>query len=257
MAAPRTSTSSEADAARRRELAPNGWPAELLRGFKAGERGALTQVYRMHAEDVGLLLRRGFSFESGGQRHRFVGYGSGFELQDVLHETFRRAFEPKARASYDGIRPYGAYVSTIARNLVLRSFRRRERLFPLSAQGESLATRSPTTLGGSDPRPSPEREIHDAQVRELVATFLAQLEPSERRLVELRYVEGQSQRDAATELGLGRQRVRTQEKALRRKLLSFLRAHGETALVDGVVASVGLPALVSTELLRALLEVAR
>ena len=235
------------------ELAPNGWPVGLLRGFKTGERGALTQVYRMHAEDVGLLLRRGFSFDSGGQRHRFVGYGSGFELQDVLHETFRRAFEPKARASYDGIRPYGGYISTIARNLVLRSFRARERLFPL-AEGERPMQ---ATLAELDPRPSPERELHDAQVRELVGSFLAELEPRERRLVELRYVEGMSQRDAAVELGLGRQRIRTQEKLLRGKLLTYLREHGEVALVDGVVASVGLPVLVGTELLRALLEAAR
>ena len=256
MATARTSSKPESGRQGGRELAPNGWPVELLRGFKAGERSALTQVYRMHAEDIALLLRRGFSFDSGGQRHRFIGYGSGFELQDVLHETFRRAFEPKARASYDGIRPYGAYISTIARNLVLRSFRARERLFPLSsdAGARPLRGQAATEL---DPRPSPEREVHDAQVRELVGRFLAQLDSGERRLVELRYVEGLSQRDAAEALGLGRQRIRTKEKALRRKLLSFLREQGEGALVDGVVASLGLPALLSGEVLRALLEVAR
>lgn len=238
----------------RTSRAPNGWPVELLRGFKAGERDALTTVYRMHAEDIALLLRRGFAFEHGGQRHRFVGYGSGFELQDMLHETFRRAFEPRARAAYDGLRPYGAYVSTIARNLVLRSFRARDRLFPL-AEGElAQATTSFTEL---EPSTNPEREVHDAQVRELVARFLAGLEPSERRLVELRFVAGLSQRDAAAELGIGRQRIRTQEKRLRAKLLVFLREQGEAGLVDGVVASLGLPALVGGEVLRALLEVAR
>ena len=238
------------------ELAPNGWPVELLRGFKAGERAALTTVYRLHAEDIALLLRRGFGFEHGGQRHRFVGYGSGFELQDMLHETFRRAFEPRARASYDGIRPYGAYVSTIARNLVLRSFRARERLFPL-AEGELETGGRATRLAELELGPNPERELHDAQVRELVARFLAELDSSDRRLVELRYVEGLSQRDAAAELGIGRQRIRTKEKRLRTKLLTFLRQQGEVGLVDGVVASLGLPALISGEVLRALLEVAR
>jgi RNA polymerase sigma factor (sigma-70 family) len=234
------------------ELAPNGWPRELLRGFRAGEREALTTVYRMHAETVALLLRHGFSFESGGHRHRFAGYGSGFELQDVLHETFRRAFEPRAREGYDGIRPYGAYVTTIARNLVLRSFRAREVLFPL----ESDAGQTNGELVAVDVAPTPEREVHDRQVLELVERFLATLTPDERRLIELRYVEGLSQRDAADALGLGRQRIRTREQALRTKLLAYLREHGEAALVDGVVR-VGLPALLGTELLRALLEVTR
>jgi RNA polymerase sigma factor (sigma-70 family) len=234
------------------DLAPNGWPRELLRGFKAGEREALTAVYRLHAEDVALLLRHGFGFESGGRRHRFVGYGSGFELQDVLHETFRRAFEPAARDGYDGIRPYGPYVATIARNLVLRTFRAREILFPLDGESSDGGVLAPVDLA-----PSPERAVHEGQVRELVAGFLATLEPDERRLIEARYVQGLSQRDAAELLNLGRQRIRTQEKTLRRKLLAYLREHGEAALVDGVVSGVGLPALLGTELVRALLEVTR
>src|SRR5689334_6217623 len=162
----------------------------------------------MHAEQVALLLRHGFSFESGGQRHRFAGYGSGFELQDVLHETFRRAFEPRAREGYDGIRPYGAYVTTIARNLVLRSFRAREVLFPLEAD----AGPSGPMLAAVDVGPTPEREVHEHQVRELVERFLATLSPDERQLIELRFVEGLSQRDVAEALGLGRQRVRTREQ---------------------------------------------
>lgn len=237
------------------DVAPNGWPRALLSGFRAGEREALTTVYRMHVETVALLLRQGFSFESGGHRHRFAGYGSGFELQDALHETFRRAFEPRAREGYDGIRPYGAYVTTIARNLVLRSFRAREVLFPLEAADDLGATGG--QLVAVDVGPTPERELHDRQVLELVERFLATLAPDERRLIALRYVEGLSQRDAADVLGLGRQRIRTREQALRTKLLAYLREHGEAALVEGVLASVGLPALLGTELLRALLEVTR
>jgi RNA polymerase sigma factor (sigma-70 family) len=238
------------------DAAPNGWPRELLSGFRAGDREALTVVYRMHAETVALLLRHGFSFESGGHRHRFAGYGSGFELQDALHETFRRAFEPRAREGYDGIRPYGAYVTTIARNLVLRSFRAREVLFPLEP-AENFGPGIAPMVAAVDAAPTPERELHDRQVLELVERFLATLTPDERRLIELRYVEGLSQRDAADALGLGRQRIRTREQAVRAKLLAYLREHGEAALVDGVVASVGLPALLGSELLRALLEVTR
>ena len=242
------------------DLAPNGWPRALLRGFKAGERAALTEVYRRHVDEVATLLQRGFGFEAHGQRHRFVGYRSAFELQDTLHETFRRAFEPSARASYDGLRPYGAYVTTIARNLVLRSFRAREVLFPLAEldPGQS-ASGAPRVV--ADAGPSPEREVHDAQVRELVAAFVETLDPGERRLLELRWVEGLSQRDAAEALGIGRQRIRGQEKLLRAKLLAYLRGRGEAALlagVDGIDGLLGLvPAALATELLGWLGEVTR
>lgn len=243
---PETTHAADSDA-----LAPNGWSRELLRGFKAGEREALTAVYRMHAQDVALLLRHGFAFEAGGRPRRFVGYGSGFELQDALHETFRRAFEPSARLAYDGIRPYGGYVATIARNLVLRSFRAREAMFPVEGDALDSGVRA-VDLG-----PSPEHAVHDDQVRGLVDRFLATLAPDERALIEARFVRGLSQRDAADTLGLGRQRIRTHEKALRAKLLAYLREHGEAALVEGVVASVGLPALLAHELVRAVLEVTR
>jgi RNA polymerase sigma-70 factor (ECF subfamily) len=201
-------------------------------------------VYRRHAQEVALLLRHGFAFEASGLQHRFVGFGSGFELQDVLHETFRRAFEPSARTAYDGIRPYGAYVCTIARNLVLRSYRAREVLFPL-VDGEQPSRAA--SIVAIDEGPSPERSVYDAEVRELVAAFLATLAPDERRLIELRFIEGLSQRDAAVALGLGRQRVRTHEQRLRAKLLAYLRERGEAALVDGVVAA--LPTLLGLDLL--------
>ncbi len=234
------------------DLAPNGWPKERLRGFKAGDRGALTEVYRAHAQDVGTLLREGFAFESGGRRHRFVGYRSGFELQDVLHETFRRAFEPKARASYDGIRPYGPYVKTIARNLVLRSFRAREVSFPVDPVAGGEASR---VLIPVDDGPTPEQAVHDQQVAALVAAFLKTLSAQDRRLIELRFERGLSQREAAQELGIGRQRVRTRERQLRHNLLVHLREQGEAGLVDGVVG-VGVPVLLA-EGLRLFAEVVR
>lgn len=238
-------------------LAPNGWSRELLRGFKAGEREALTAVYRMHAQEVAGLLRHGFAFESGGQRRRFAGYASGFELQDALHETFRRAFEPSARDAYDGIRPFGAYVGTIARNLVLRSFRARETAFPIESGAIESGAIESGVHATVDLAPSPEHAVHEEQVRALVARFLAQLEPDEQALVEARFVRGLSQRDAAEQLGLGRQRIRTREQTLRSKLLAYLREQGETALVEDVVARVGLPALLGSELVRAMLEVTR
>ncbi len=213
--------------------APNGWSWSLLRGFRAGERDALRDVYRMYAEDVGKQLRFGFSFESRGRAHRFVGYGSAFELQDALHETFRRAFEPRARSGYDGLRPYGPYLKTIARNIVLRSFRKREVLFP-AVEDDDASTPAVTAWG--DEGPSPEQSVASAQVQALVRGFLDTLDPQGRRLLELRFIEGKSQRDAAEILGMGRQQVRGREVKLRGALVRYLREQGEGGLVSAVTA---------------------
>jgi RNA polymerase sigma-70 factor (ECF subfamily) len=230
--------------------APNGWRWELLRGFRDGERSALTEVYAMHADEVARFLRHGFGFESDGRRHVFVGYQSPFELQDALHETFRRAFEPRARQAYDGVRPYGPYVRAIARNVVLRTFRARVALFPVvEGDGGDPATaaqlEASTTTG-------PEHMLQREQVRKLVASFLQALDPQDRKLLELRFVDGRSQRDVAATLGIGRQRVRGREAKLRKRLIRHLREHGEVALIPASVVP-----LVGLEVCRVLVEALR
>lgn len=205
-------------------VAPNGWSWATLRGFRAGEAAAMTAVYRMHVHDVARLLRHGFTFESAGRAHRFVGYGSAFELQDALHETFRRAFEPGARGAYDGIRPYGPYLRTIARNVVLKAFRDARELFPIA--DADVPTGDAIVLADAD-APSAETVTLRAELGDIVRSFLATLRAADRELLQARFVEGLSQRDAADRLGLGRQQVRGREAKLRAALLAHLRAHDE------------------------------
>ena len=217
--------------------APNGWPQELLEGFRAGRREALSRIYREHGDEVARMLRHGFTFSSGGRSHRFAGYGSAFDLQDALHDVFRAAFEPKARQGYDGLRPYGPYLRTIARNVVLQRFRRSSAVFqPLDEATQGAAgLESPEA-----PASSPESRVHDSQVRELVLAFLADLAPEDRALVQARFVDGLSQRDAAERLGLGRQQIRARELKVRRRLLAYLRRRGELHLVDGAALCFGV-----------------
>ena len=209
------------------DRAPNGWAWPLLRGFRAGEPAALREVYDLHAPAIATALRRGFTFSASGQTHRFVGYGSAFELHDVLHETFVRAFAPEARARYDGIRPYAPYLQAIARNLVLRAFRSREVLFPVLPEDHP---------SGVSEAPSPEQSLADAQVRELVRSFLEHLPPADQDLLHRRFTLGQSQRDVAEALGLGRQQVRSREDKLRRQLIHFLHDRGAQAIVPSLAA---------------------
>lgn len=222
---------------------PCGWSPETLRGFRSGDGPTLRAIYREHAEDIANMLRRGFSFSSSGQAHRFVGYASAFELQDALQETFRRAFEPRARASFDGIRPYGPYLRTIARNVVLRTFRRQRETFPVVDE----FTDDPHGVVLHDPEQvNPDTAIEREQLEEIVRSFTEQLGESDRALLNLRFVEGLSQRDAASELGLGRQQVRSREAKLRAALLAHLRRRDAGQFLSGVFlagAVVGFPIL--------------
>jgi RNA polymerase sigma factor (sigma-70 family) len=219
-------------------LAPNGWSWATLRGFRSGEPAALREVYRAHAEDIGKLLRFGFSFESSGRAHRFVGYGSAFELQDALHETFCRAFEPRARQGYDGVRPYAPYLRTIARNVVLRAFRAQRELFPLADEGHGPGAGA-VVLTDNEPG------LEDAALRReldgIVREFLDQLPADDRRLLTVRFVEGHSQRDAADALGLGRQQVRSRETRLRAALLAHLRMRDGAAQYGAAWIGPGIP----------------
>lgn len=236
--------------------APNGWSWALLRGFREGRTDALSEVYHRHADEVTKQLRYGFAFQAGGRHHRFVGCRSAFELHDALHETFRRAFEPAARERYDGLRPYGPYLRAIARNVVLRGFRAREVQFPEikadAPAGEAAAAPIEIVDEGSQ---TPEQHVGRAQVRAVVQRFLDTLPAPDRRLLEVRFVEGKSQRDAALVLGLGRQQIRGRETKLREQLLRWLRQQGEDGLV---AAGLALPLpLAGAPLLELLGEVLR
>lgn len=237
--------------------APNGWPWPLLRGFREGHTDALGEVYRRHADEVTKQLRYGFAFQAAGRHHRFVGCRSAFELHDALHETFRRAFEPAARERYDGLRPYGPYLRAIARNVVLRGFRAREVQFPEvrdAGAGESEAAGVPIEVVDEGSQ-TPEQHVGRAQVRAVVQRFLQTLPGPDRRLLEVRFVEGKSQRDAAEVLGLGRQQIRGRETKLREQMLRYLRQQGEEGLV---AAGLSLPLpLVGVPLLELLGEVLR
>lgn len=225
-------------------LAPCGWSVATLRGFRAGEPAALREVYRAHVGDVTGLLRHGFSFESAGRAHRFVGYDSAFELQDALHETFRRAFEPAARQGFDGIRPYAPYLRTIARNVVLRTFRAQRQMFPV-ADGEPAGDAVVLT----DTEPSAESGALHREMQAIVRAFLDTLEGRDRELLTLRFVEGLSQRDVADRLGLGRQQIRGREAKLRQALLDHLRRH-DAGTTMGATWVAGALAMLIGEALR-------
>jgi RNA polymerase sigma factor (sigma-70 family) len=188
---------------------------EQLVAFREGKRDVLEQVYREHVAAVARFVRRGFMYKSQTTTMRFAGARDAFELEALVQEVFTRAFEPRTRLAYDGLRPYGAFLNGIAKNIILDRLRKDAR------HGEVLT--APDELDrvtGAEPVVSAD-EQHG---RGLVATFLASsCSDRDRALYALRYERDLSQTDAATEARLTRIQVRRWEADFRERLLRFLK----------------------------------
>lgn len=210
---------------------PMTWLAEdrsRLKGFRAGDPKALAAVYRHYVEQVARALSLGFSFRSGDQFLRFHGYTTPFELDDALQETFARAFAEGARLKYDGLRPYRAYLMTIARNLVIDRFRRATRhpeQLSSEMDGDQVA-------GEARERPeTPEEAAAREQLKALYEGFKESLSDQDRELFELRFERDQTRAHCAVETGLSAMQVRTRESKLRAALYELLLESGHGDVV--------------------------
>lgn len=186
----------------------------LLDRFRRGERAALSVVYFHYVDDIAALVRHGFSLPASGARVR--GVDDDHTARDLIQEVFTRAFTPAARDAYDGIRPYGGYLRTIARNLMIDRARAADPTVPIEDQTGELAVESP-----------PDETDLDwlAQRRETVR-YVSGLAPELQRLVQLRFEAELSQDETAAAMAISRRRVRTLEARVQRGLRKALRRVG-------------------------------
>ncbi len=216
---------------------------ELLERFRRGESRALDRVYRAFARPLRSFVLRGFAFKSGDRDLYFRGVWTDHDLDDIVQETFRRAFGVKARATYDGVRPYKNYLFTIARNAVINDITVRSRQIPVGdamtrdAPGEDmgpldgwvLAQRQMwATMGGiSGALPdAADEQVEDLEVFGLVRAYLETLKRDEARFFELRFLGQLSQERTARRMGWNRAKVRKLESRLRRGFLCHLQGTG-------------------------------
>lgn len=204
---------------------------DLLEAFRRGDRDALTRVFHMYVQDVSLTLRSSIRVEVGGVRTLVGGDLPPWELENLLHETFTRGLAPKARASYDGLRPFGAWLGTIARNLVVDRARRERRENQRVVFVDDLSRAEDTTR-----RSDPAAAVEDGALRALLAAFVTALDEEDRALFNARYDEGLSLRAAAKALGRKLFPMRKRDTALRLALLSRLR---EAGFCEGAQITIG------------------
>lgn len=202
---------------------------ELLDGFRRGDKSALLEVYRAYVRDVSRFLMRGFSFESAGRRCSFRGFAGGYEIEAAVQEVFRRAFEERARNSYDGIHPYRPYLLRIARNAVLNDLKSKHPILFRFRAGRPVIIDAPPA---HDPEAAPsnqasQQDIAEArEVAKLVQAFKDQLEPRALGVFNVRFEDGLSAEKAASQLGLTRSQIRTTEAKVRKSFLAHMQSSG-------------------------------
>lgn len=170
-----------------------------------------------YAPALARTVRAGFA-EPGKPRLPFGGLP--LELADAVQETFARAFSEQSRRAYDGLGPFGAWLTGIAHHLAVDHFRKRQ---TADAMLQSL-------VPSADPRtssaPAPDVAAEENEAGRLLTIFRATLEAGERSLFEARYEARLTQQEAAVSLGLTRIQVRRAELKLRRRLLDHLKRNG-------------------------------
>src|SRR4051812_35837069 len=169
------------------------WDPALLRRFREGDPSALSEVFRAHVDALTRVLRA--RAHQGGA---FAHVRAAMEIENVVFETFARAFEPRARAMYDGVRPFGYYLLGIARNVVLEQLRRRD--LPAGLDLEAVGAELVDAQG--------EQWHEDRELEGLLEEFRRGLEEPEAKLYDLRFVEGLAQEDASERLNLSRIQLR-------------------------------------------------
>jgi RNA polymerase sigma-70 factor (ECF subfamily) len=189
---------------------------QRLDGFRQGNPKVLEAVYLHYAP----LLAKRFVY-------KFKAYKFGFfELDDLVQETFVRAFSHKARQSYDGLRSYLPFLFTIGRNLLLDHLRRdkKDQLAKSFEEINDSAQEVEPNLFSQER--DPEEQAQDKQIWELYERFLDGLSKSDRKLWHLRLEEKLPRSEVEKALGLTSMRLRTREKRLRQKLLDMLLDQG-------------------------------
>ncbi|MDQ3262519.1 MAG: sigma-70 family RNA polymerase sigma factor [Myxococcota bacterium] len=199
-----------------------GWDADLLRRFRDGDPEALADVFREHAEGLARSLRA-MVFGKEFPRLRWQ-----VDIENTVLETFARAFEPRARAVYDGVRPYGHFLGGIARNVLYEQARGRE--FPSGLSPDELQQHP----GSAAPEleASASELFENRELASLLEGFEAGLDEQERPLFALRFDQAVPQESAAEQLGLSRIQLRRRELALKKKLVEFMRTHGYLGEVE-------------------------
>ena len=181
----------------------------LLVAFRAGEPHTLRAVYDRYVDLVAHVVRQG-AFSRYGKRL----YGAPrSDWKDLVNDVFVRAFADETRMSFDGLGDYQPFLLGICRNVLANYWRKRAQAPDQETLARALALETPAD----------EHDLADPEALRMTLEYVQALSPELRAVYEARYVQARSQLEAAEQLGLTRQALRTREQRLRQGLVKRIK----------------------------------
>ncbi len=179
---------------------------ELLKKIAGGDQDALLTLYDRYGRLVYSLAYRVL------QDHQLA--------EEVTQDVFTRVW--KAAATFDPKKSrFTTWLTSITRNRSIDILRRR-RARGLTGAGEAELN---TAITRADERFSPEHHLRSLAVREA----LAELPPAQRKVLEMAYFGGLTQREIAEQLGIPLGTVKTRMRLGMMKLRDLLAPGPESA----------------------------
>ena len=198
-----------------------------LEHFRDGDRATLAETYRVYAPGLAKALASAPRLRN--LRLNQANLLSPSDLDDLLQETFVRAFAPNARLAYDGIRPFRNFLFVIAANLAVDRLHQQDR-HAARFSGLNIETIENIEIdlaaSGMENPQTPEEQAMNLELRQTLADFKKHLDVEQCRLFELRFEEGLPRHLIATQIGLTDMKVRKREERLRQTLLQHMRSRG-------------------------------
>jgi RNA polymerase sigma-70 factor (ECF subfamily) len=183
--------------------------AELVQRMADGDVGALDVLYSRYARPV-------YSFAL-----RIVGDGQVAE--EVLQESFLRAWQQAGRFEFSR-GSFPSWLLSITHNLAIDEVRRRQRR-PQRADAVDIADVLRLEV---DESANVEEAAEASDLRARIGSAMAQLPAPQRRVIELAYFEGLTQREIAALLEEPLGTIKTRMRLGMLKLKDYLASEGGT-----------------------------
>jgi RNA polymerase sigma-70 factor (ECF subfamily) len=163
------------------------WEARFLRGDNDVIEAVYRETFEVVRRAAGRVLREPADRDA------------------VVHEVYTQLVSSRRlRESYQG-GAIGGWLAVIARHRALDFVRRESRLTDLSALDEAAADNDPL-----------------ADFRRELERFAERLDPQRRRLLQLRFLAGMTQAEAAAQLGMPRTTLEDREREIKTMLQQHL-----------------------------------
>lgn len=179
------------------EMTSRETESQLLAAAQGGDRAALDQLLRSHWQPI----------------YQFITYkiGNQHDAQDIAQETFIRAFRALSRYRETNA-SFRTYLGRIALNLIADYWRRLGR----TPQTVDVADYRGLLEDSSD---KPEEQAVKHERQQEVAQVMAQLPAEQRRVVEMRIMQGLSIQETAVQMN----KTEAAVKMLQQRALTNLR----------------------------------